>query len=186
MELADSGYNYEKYNITLEEQLPNVKETLNSLNNISNNIQSVNFQGVESALGSKKTLEGCDLPYCKAINRLDDLLKCEGPACDTLKSAASWIKNGPQGPPASSACNDPLCSIAQEIDVMLKNPQDCTNPFCDLVRKITGEDFLRNILMEILNFILGPFKTPFTTLMLTIMAFVLGMFLILLYLIFFK
>ena len=48
MELADSGYNYEKYNITLEEQLPNVKETLNSLNNISNNIQSVNFQGVES------------------------------------------------------------------------------------------------------------------------------------------
>lgn len=189
MELADSSYNYEKYNTSLEEQLPNVKETLNNLNNISTTIQSVNFQGVESALGSKKTLEGCDLPYCKAINRLDDLLKCEGPACDALKSTASWIKNGPQGPPASGqdlACNDPLCAIAQEIDVMFKNPQDCTNPLCEFVRKITGEDFLSSILMEILNFILGPFKGPFTTLMLTIMAFVLGMFLILLYLIFFK
>lgn len=183
MELADSGYNYEKYDTSLEEQLPNVKETLNSLNNISTTIQSVNFQGVESALGSKKTLEGCDLPYCKAINRLDDLLKCEGPACDTLKSTASWIKNGP---PASGTCNDPLCAIAQEIDVMLKNPQDCTNPFCDLVRNITSEDFLSNILMEILNFILGPFKTPFTTIITVIMFFILGMFLILVYLIFFK
>lgn len=183
MELADSGYNYEKYNTSLEEQLPNVKETLNNLNNISTTIQSVNFQGVESALGSKKTLEGCDLPYCKAINRLDDLLKCEGPACDALKSTASWIKNGP---PPSGTCNDPLCAIAQEVDVMLKNPQDCTNPLCEFVREITGESFLSNILMEILNFILGPFKGPFITLMTIVMFFVLGMFLILLYLIFFK
>lgn len=183
MELADSGYNYEKYDVTLEEQLPNVKETLNSLSNISTGIQGLNFQGVEAALGSKKTLEGCDLPHCKAINRLDDLLKCEGPACDTLKSTASWIKNGP---PASGTCNDPFCAIAQEIDIMLKNPQDCTNSLCDLVRKITGEDFLSNILMEILNFILGPFKGPFTTMVTAIMFFILGMFLILLYLIFFK
>ena len=29
MELADSGYNYEKYDVTLEEQLPNFKETTN-------------------------------------------------------------------------------------------------------------------------------------------------------------
>ena len=186
MELADSGYNYEKYNTSLEEQLPNVKETLNNLNNISNNIQSVNFQGVESALSSKKTLEGCDLPHCKAINRLDDLLKCQGPACDTLKSTASWIKNGPPASGQDLACNDPVCVIAQEIDVMLKNPQDCTNPLCDFIRHITGESFLSDILMEILNFILGPFKTPFITLMTTIMFFVLGMFLILLYLIFFK
>lgn len=183
MELADSGYNYEKYNTSLEEQLPSVKETTNSLSNISTTIQSVNFQGIESALGSKKTLEGCDLPHCKAINLLDDLLKCEGPACDTLKSTASWIKNGT---PPSGTCNDPLCAIAQEVDVMLKNPQDCTNSLCDLVRKITGEDFLSNILMEILNFILGPFKGPFTTMVTAIMAIVLGMFLILLYLIFFK
>lgn len=186
MELADSGYNYEKHNTSLEEQLPNFKETVNVLSNISSTIESVNFQGIESALGSKKTLEGCDLPHCKAINRLDDLLKCEGPACDTLKSTASWIKNGPPASGQDLTCNDPFCAIAQEIDVMLKSPQDCSNPLCDFVRHITGEDFLSNILMEILNFILGPFKGPFTTMVTAIMAIVLGMFLTLVYLIFFK
>jgi hypothetical protein len=184
MELADSVYNYEKYNTTLEEQLPNTRnDVLIPLNIMANNVQSVNFEGISNAFGSKSSLEGCDLPHCKAINRLDDLLKCEGPACDTLKSTASWIKNGT---PPSGTCNDPLCAIAQEVDLMLKSPQDCTNPLCDFVRHITGEDFLSNILMEILNFILGPFKTPFTTILTVIMTIVLGMFLILIYLIFFK
>ena len=184
MDLADTIYDYKKYNTTLSELIPTIQdELLTPLSNISSSVNNLNFEGINSAFESKSSLESCDLPHCKSINMLDDLLKCEGPVCNKLKSSANWIKNGV---PPSGQCNDPLCSISLEIDKMIKNPKDCDNPFCNLIRRITGEDFLSNILMEILNFILGPFKGPFTTLVTAILLIVVGMFLVLVYLIFFK
>lgn len=184
MELADSLYNYEKYKTTLDEQFPNARnEIVEPLRAMASDVQRVDLQGVSDVFSRGSTLEGCDLPHCKAIKTLEELLKCEGPVCDTLRSAADWIKNGPS---PSGECNDPLCAMAEEIDNMLKNPQDCTNPLCEFVKNIFGENILSAILMEILNFILGPFKGPFTTLMIAVTGAVLAMFLMLLYLIFFK
>lgn len=184
MELADSVYTLNKLKANLKNAGPQIKNDIAiPLNTMSKQSGNIDFRALNNPLSSRVALDGCDLPVCKSIRLLDDLVKCQGPICDTARSAANWIKNGPSD---NGVCNDPLCAITKEIDTMLKNPQECDNPFCELIKKLTSEDFLQSILMEILNFILGPFKGPFTTMMLVILLVILAMFSILSYLVFFK
>ena len=184
MELADSVYTYNKLKANLKNDAPKINnEIYKPLSSMSEDINKIDFKGINSPLGSRVALDSCDLPICKSIRLLDDLIKCQGPICDSARSALKWIKNGPSD---NGVCNDPLCSITSEIDQMLDDPKNCDNGLCNLIRSMVGENFLTNILMEILNFILGPFKRPFITLLIIIVTAILIMFSILLYLVFFK
>lgn len=184
MELADSVYNIGKLNTTLKNAGPQLQnEIAKPLNALSNMIGNIDFTALNNPLSSRSALDGCDLPVCKSIRLLDDLIKCQGPACDTFRSVADWIRDGP---PTNGVCNDPICSITKEIDTMIRNPLACDNALCLWIKNLVSEDSLTSILMQILNFILGPFKGPFTMMLLVITLVILAMFSILSYLVFFK
>ena len=165
-------YNFTKYET----------ELANSADKLINN----NIQGLEKTAKIVENLglgdPNCNTSYCKVIKNMDSILNvdnCNTPLCESFKSARDLVMTGKN-------CEQPFCNFFEHIDTMLKDPENCNNGLCNFVKNLFGQDFLSNLLMTIINFILGPFKTPLITFLIIIVIIVLAMFAILTYLIFFK